>query len=157
MPYCTSCGSPNDDDARFCSRCGASLQQGYAGFWRRVAAGLLDALLLGAVTSVTVLASNVVGSVLDILMGWLYYALMQSSSTQATLGKMALGIRVTDMEGRRISFWVATGRYASKVLLTVLLVLPYVVSCLMIPFTARKQALHDMMVGTLVVKKGYRP
>ena len=79
---------------------------------------------------------------------WLYFALMESSSKQATLGKMALGIKVTDMNGNRISFLRATGRYFGKLISAMILCVGY----LMAAFTEKKQALHDLMASCLVVK-----
>ncbi len=87
--------------------------------------------------------------VLSIIISWLYNALMESSSTQATLGKMAVGIHVTDTNGRRISFLRATGRYFAKGFLSSILLIGYIMAF----FTNRKQALHDLMAGTLVLKK----
>lgn len=80
---------------------------------------------------------------------WLYFAIMESSSKQATLGKMALGIRVTDMEGNRISFLRATGRYWGKIISGLTIGIGYI----MAGFTEKKQALHDMMAGCLVMRK----
>ena len=87
------------------------------------------------------------------LIGWiggtLYYPLMESSATQATLGKQMLGIVVTDESGHRISFGRALGRYLAKSLSLLTLLIGY----LMAGFTSRKQALHDMAAGTLVIKR----
>ena len=80
---------------------------------------------------------------------WLYFAVMESSAKQATLGKMAVGIRVTDLAGNRVSFLRASGRYFGKIISGMILCVGY----LMAAFTARKQALHDMMAGCLVVRK----
>jgi len=87
--------------------------------------------------------------ILRLFVGWLYWAGMQSSSYQATLGKMALGMKVTDLAGNRISFARATGRYFAKILSSMILFIGY----FMIGFTERKQGLHDMLAGTLVLKK----
>ncbi len=81
---------------------------------------------------------------------WLYFAIMESSAWQATLGKKALGLYVTDYDGRKISFARATGRHFAKILSTLILFIGY----MMAGFTARKQALHDMIAGCLVLKKG---
>ena len=81
------------------------------------------------------------------ILQWLYYALMESSSKQATLGKMALGLKVTDMSGNRISFARATGRYFGKIISGLILNIGYI----MAGFTERKQALHDMMANCLVI------
>jgi uncharacterized RDD family membrane protein YckC len=130
----------------------------YAGFWRRVAAFLLDGLLLGVVTVPLSLAlggddtaftpRDSGASTISTVIAWLYYALMESSAKQATVGKMALGIMVTDLEGRRIGFGRATGRYFAKILSGLILGIGF----LMAAFTQRKQALHDMLAGTLVYK-----
>ena len=80
--------------------------------------------------------------------GWIYEAAMESSSKQATLGKMALRLKVTDEHGSRISFARASARYFSKILSRMILMIGYI----MAGFTARKQALHDMIAGTLVVR-----
>jgi uncharacterized RDD family membrane protein YckC len=85
----------------------------------------------------------------SIVISWLYFALMESSTRQATLGKMALGIIVSDMNGQRISFARATGRHFTKIISGVILVIGFI----MAGFTAKKQALHDMIAGCVVVKK----
>ena len=74
---------------------------------------------------------------------------MESSPKQATLGKMALSIVVTDLEGKRISFGKATGRYWGKIISGLILCIGY----FMAGFTEKKQAFHDMMAGCLVVAK----
>jgi len=84
---------------------------------------------------------------------WLYFAFMHSSARQATLGKMAFGIKVTDIEGGRISFLRATGRYFATWVSSILLAIGF----LMAGFTARKQGLHDLMAGTLVVRADAEP
>ena len=131
----------------------------YAGFWRRFAAWFLDLLILGVVTVPLNLAfGDSAGSdrmayspeaqSISTALGWLYFALMESSARQATLGKMALGIRVTDLDGNRIGFGKATGRYFAKILSALILFIGF----LMVAFTQRKQGLHDILAGTLVVK-----
>lgn len=142
----------------------------YAGFWIRVVAYLIDAVVLTiaqfvifAVFGVSMLgadsmdpdAANVfatTGGVLAytiIMIGSiLYFVLMESSSKQGTLGKMALGLIVTDTQGRRISFGRALGRYFAKILSGLILLIGYI----MIAFTERKQGLHDMIASTYVLK-----
>jgi uncharacterized RDD family membrane protein YckC len=80
---------------------------------------------------------------------WLYFALMESSAHQATLGKMALGIIVTDMQGQRLTFGRATGRFFAKILSGCMIYIGFIMAA----FTERKQALHDMIASTLVVRK----
>ena len=77
---------------------------------------------------------------------WLYEAFMESSSYQATLGKMIFGMKVTDLNGNRISFERATGRHFAKWLSAMVLFIGYI----MVGFTERKQGLHDLLAGTLV-------
>lgn len=86
--------------------------------------------------------------ILSVALNWLYFALMESSKYQATLGKMAVSARVTDLEGNRISFARATGRYFGKIISGMILMIGYI----MAGFTEKKQALHDMMANTLVIR-----
>ena len=83
------------------------------------------------------------------LFSWLYYALMESSPRQATIGKIILNLQVSDMQGNRISFLNATGRYFGKIISSLFLMIGYI----MAGFTEKKQALHDIMAGTLVIQK----
>ena len=149
---------------------------GYAGFWLRFAAVLIDGLIMGVVFFVlgSVLGVSMfsafeamdpnqmsagetaaVGGGMTILMllylaiPWLYFALQESSATQATIGKKALGLKVTDMHGDRITFLRATGRHFGKYISGIILYIGYI----MAGFTDKKQALHDMMASCLVVKK----
>jgi uncharacterized RDD family membrane protein YckC len=78
---------------------------------------------------------------------WLYFTLQESSQRQATIGKMALGIVVTDLNGERIGFAKATGRYFAKILSAIILLIGFI----MVAFTEKKQGLHDILAGTLVV------
>ena len=105
-------------------------------------AAVLQANWRLALVALTVLLVVIVG-----LAVWLYEALMTSSSKQGTLGKMAFRMKVTDLNGRRISFGRATGRFFAKILSGILYI-----GYIMAGFTERKQALHDMIAGTLVVR-----
>ncbi len=82
------------------------------------------------------------------LIGWIYEAVLISSSWQATVGKRILSLKVVDGEGNRVSFARATGRFFAKILSALILCIGF----LMIGFTKRKQGLHDMIAGTLVIK-----
>lgn len=133
----------------------------YAGFWRRVAAYLLDSLLLmviGFVAGVLLgllefavahAASRASGYVVGVVVAWLYFALFESSRQQATPGKLALGLRVTDARGARIGFGRASGRYFGKYVSALILFVGF----MMAGWTRRKQALHDMMAGCCVVRR----
>ena len=85
---------------------------------------------------------------LSMVVGWLYFALMESSNKQATVGKIALNIRVTDLNGNRISFGRATARYFGKYLSAMIAMIGFIMAA----FTKRKQALHDILAETLVLK-----
>ena len=74
---------------------------------------------------------------------------MESSKFQGTIGKLALGIIVTDMEGNKISFGRATGRYFGKFVSAIILYVGF----MMAGFTEKKQGLHDILASTLVWKK----
>lgn len=81
---------------------------------------------------------------------WLYYALLESSVHQGTLGKMALGLIVTDIEGKRVTFARASGRFFAKIITGLI---PFFIGYIMAGFTQKKQALHDMIASCLVLKK----
>ncbi len=136
----------------------SSVQNGqveYAGFWTRFLAALIDGLLLGAIgygiAAILGVDQTKMGAFqgITIILQWLYYSFMESSEKQATLGKQAMGIKVTTMDGERINFAQATGRYFSKILSALILLIGYIMAA----FTEKKQALHDIIAGTLVVKK----
>lgn len=88
-------------------------------------------------------------ALLSLVAGWLYYALMESSKHGGTLGKMAIGIKVTDMEGNRVTFARATGRYFARIVTNMTMLIGYI----MAGFTEKRQALHDILASCLVVKK----
>lgn len=133
----------------------------YSGFWKRLAAFLIDAvivslviLILSAGMGFSVGIGGVGGpgaSLLGILIAlaapWLYWAGMESSRHQATIGKMALGMAVTDNFNNRLTFLRASARYSGKFLSSMTLSAGFI----MAGFTQRKQALHDMLAGSVVV------
>jgi len=144
----------------------------YAGLARRSAAWLIDTVLLTIglvvlsfigtafavvsllsagqdVTNDSALAIQVAILLIAVVLAWLYYAGLESSPWQGTIGKRALGVVVTDLYGRRIGFGRATGRHFSKIVSAVVLLVGYVMTA----FTERRQALHDLMAGTLVVRQ----
>lgn len=137
---------------------------GYAGFWKRLAAGIIDGIILtigaigiGLIVGVVMMTGGTINpaflellsNILGVILGWVYFAVMESSSAQGTLGKMALGIKVTDLEGDRIGFGKATGRYFGRFFSAIILWIGFI----MIAFTEKKQGLHDIMAGCLVVNK----
>lgn len=134
----------------------------YGGFWIRVVAYFIDAIVMSFVGSAAGFAIGFVlalggvdhdavtatGYAISVIVGWLYFALMESSARGATLGKMALNLRVVTVEGNRLSFANATGRYFAKFISATLACVGF----LMVAFTEQKRGLHDLMASTLVVK-----
>lgn len=106
---------------------------------------------LDDISFVTILSFIMVISLISIIIDWLYYALMESSAKQATLGKNLLSLKVVDMAGNRISFGKASGRYFGKIISGLILMVGYI----MVAFTEKKQALHDIMANCLVVNTLY--
>jgi uncharacterized RDD family membrane protein YckC len=143
---------------------------GYGGFWIRLVAFIIDAIVVRVVVAPIAMVFGALGFaggmmhgaphlgmallgggvtlILVIFGSWLYEAFMESSSYQATLGKMILGMKVTDLNGNRISFERATGRHFAKWLSGMILGIGYI----MVGFTERKQGLHDLLAGTLVLR-----
>jgi len=101
------------------------------------------AILLGSAILITILVFGIIATFIN----WLYYALMESSPKQATLGKMALGLKVVDENGMRISFARASGRFFGKILSGLILNIGFIIA----GFTAKKQALHDILANCLVI------
>lgn len=105
-------------------------------------------------TGVIGMAGTIIGTAMIthlalIVLLWLYFAIMESSKFQGTVGKIAIGLVVSDLEGNRISFAGATGRCFGKILSSMILMIGYILA----GFTQKKQALHDMLDGTLVWRK----
>jgi uncharacterized RDD family membrane protein YckC len=137
----------------------------YAGFSLRASAMLIDFTLLWVVFVLVQLAVMAPGEMPQVggapagdggqqlytggLAWWVYKAVLHSSSWQGTVGKMVLGLRVTDQEGHRISFVRATLRYAAEVASYPLIGIGYLVAI----FSRRRQALHDMVARTCVVQR----
>jgi uncharacterized RDD family membrane protein YckC len=152
----------------------------YAGFWLRFLALLIDNVVLG-LGLILILIPLIFLTGLHELLGqfhpdeelndagvfmlmgfvfllataslvvtWLYHALMESSEWQATLGKKALGLVVTNMAGQRVSFARSTGRHLGKIITNMV---PVFIGYIMAGFTAKKQALHDMLAGCLVLRR----
>jgi len=96
-----------------------------------------------------ILGIGFTAAIISIAANWLYFAIMESSKYQATLGKLILGMYVCDMQGNRINFLRATGRYFGKILSGMILLIGYI----MAGFTDKKQALHDILASCLVIKK----
>lgn len=136
----------------------------YAGFWARAAALLLDLVIIFSVFFILGMLIGLAGldeitkpseqlSAIDaiaILLQWVYFAGMESSKTGGTFGKMAVRIRVVDLDYNKVSFARATVRYFGKILSSLILFIGF----FMTGFTRKKQGLHDMIAGTIVIQKG---
>jgi uncharacterized RDD family membrane protein YckC len=137
----------------------------YAGFWLRFVAVLIDTAvvlivmwILGLVFGVNFASLEPTEAELNnirlfeaaaIFIAWIYYAVMESTAPQATVGKLFMGIYVTDLNGNRVSFGRASLRYWAKVISSLILLIGYVMAA----FTRQKQALHDIIASCLVLKR----
>lgn len=153
----------------------------YAGFWLRFVALIIDGIIIGVAQSLIIVpllaavglgfatggdmdfsdpeqAVGMVAAFSALIFGYwilamciqiLYFTFMESSKHQATIGKMALGLVVTDINGGKLDFSKALIRNLSKIISNVIMMIGYI----MAGFTEKKQALHDIIASTLVVKK----
>ena len=168
---CRYCGEIFDSRMKKSGRRRNSASDDYAGFWLRLVASFVDGLICSVVLFVVLM---IVGGIMVAINGpndrnepgpveiiggfviwavaivfpWLYSAFQESSPAQATLGKKMLGIQVTDLDGNRISFGQASGRHFGKILSNLVCSIGFIMAGL----TEKKQALHDMLAGTLVVR-----
>jgi len=175
--YCQRCDKPVAAGQTHCADCarainprGAAPYRGvsrslpvYAGFWWRFLAVFVDGFIIRIWGYILYRAFGMHPSdpyiadhpnfwpvaIFEIISIWLYHSLMESSAAQGSLGKMAVGLKVTDLDGNRVSFAQATGRHFGKFISALILCIGF----LMAGFTEKKQTLHDMMAGTLVLKK----
>lgn len=164
----------------------------YAGFWIRTVAAVVDGLILGVIAQVVgyfivepkalpalpstqntqalynyiqaavQAAAPVQQIIFSAILCWAYFAFQESSAAQATLGKRALGLRVSTVEGGRLDLAKASLRTwpiylpgAALLLGTGIASLVYlvaIVACLVVAFSSRKQGIHDRMAGTIVTR-----
>ncbi|MDR0291600.1 MAG: RDD family protein [Elusimicrobium sp.] len=141
----------------------------YAAFWKRLLAFIIDTVVvnicsyilgfcvglvigiagaMGGITQDTLLRiAQAAGFAAGACVFLFYYSLFESSAKQATLGKMALGVKVIDVYGNRLTF----GKAFLRTICKFISLLPLGLGCLIALFTQKKQALHDLLVKTLVV------
>lgn len=143
----------------------------YAGFWIRVLAGILDSIIVTFLFGILfVVGAGVVymlhghgwdrpeaenlligllilAVILTNILYYLYFAILESSSWQATIGMKICGLKITSVDFKRISFWRALGRELATILSGIILYIGY----LMIAFTEKKQGLHDIIADTYVI------
>lgn len=154
----------------------------YAGFWLRFVAIIIDGIIIGVAQSFIIVpllaaiglgfasgaenmdfsdpdqAAGMIAGMAALIGGYwllamciqiLYFTFMESSKNQATIGKMAMGLIVTDLNGGKLDFSKALIRNLCKIISNITMLIGYI----MAGFTEKKQALHDMIASTLVVKK----
>ena len=175
---CLKCGK-KQQNTDHCLSCGSDLRvqlnsvsmKGeieYVGFWMRVVSRVIDSILygLGAFLSMIILgvlfdidpntmeegAFDSFVFLTGLFLLWLYYALFESSPSQATPGKHILGMKVTDMQGEPLTFAKASGRFFASSL-SYLTIVVFGFGYVMAAFTQKKQTLHDKVSGCLVVYK----
>jgi len=173
--FCSICGAKREGEIKtnFNITLDQSINAGmnYAGFWVRLVAFIIDAIIVGiaggivgfvlgfglglsmgangANESEIAAAAGAVGYIAGVVINWLYFTLYESSAKQATIGKSAMGIIVTNLNSERITFGKANARYWGKIISGLILLIGFIMAGL----TAKKQALHDIMAGTIVIKK----
>lgn len=178
--FCQACGAQVDalpaSMGTFVGSAAPAAEATYAGMWRRIGAWVIDGLLLfvvflpfmlsfmvsrfGADLSGLELGGDPTAAIREMarqmqplsftyaLVAWLYFALMEASPKQASIGKMVVGARVTDLDGHRLSLWRSAGRSAMRYLTSALFPPLLIVAA----FTRRRQALHDLIARSLVVR-----
>ena len=128
----------------------------YGGFWIRLVAYVIDSAIvtIGFVAIMFLLGMmglELAGAqIIFLVLGILYWALMQSSKRQATIGKSLCGLKVGGPNGERISVGRALGREAAKIISSLTMLIGFVIAA----FTRNKQALHDFVASTYVVREG---
>lgn len=119
----------------------------YAGFWIRTGAYFIDGIILYIISfAIALLMGEEVGAVINLVFGVCYFVVMESSTYQATPGKMAVGIKVGDENGEQISFLNALGRYFAKFISAIVLCIGF----MMVGWDERKQGIHDKLAYTYV-------
>jgi uncharacterized RDD family membrane protein YckC len=180
-PVATVPGAVNLPPAPVGVQTSVSTPRRYAEFWPRAAAYLIDGVILGipfglvalvlifflggfgvmlrsrtvdpgaaAAFVAPIFLSFLFGMIFFVGLQWLYFAGMESSERQATFGKSVMSLRVVNLEGQRLSFGHATGRFFAKIISGMI---PLGIGYIMAAFTEKRQALHDMIAGTLVLRK----
>lgn len=130
----------------------------YAGFWVRVIARLIDAVILMIPMLMVPLVFDFKDmdditkafyqGFFNLVIGASYYIFLTASESQATVGKKMMGLKVVDKNGNRISLGRSTGRYFAEILSALIFCIGY----FMVGWTAKKQSLHDIIAETFVIK-----
>lgn len=165
--YCQNCGAKNADVATSCINCGKNMRfasdlnsnsSPYATFWKRFTALGFDTIIVfvfsfiyGISTGIlslfiTLPISDLTLDLIAVAISAFYYIWFESSAYQGTPGKQIVGIKVTDIEGNRVSFARSFLRYFLKLITGV-----FLIGYLTIIFTEKKQGIYDMAAKTVVV------
>ncbi|MFT4709805.1 MAG: putative RDD family membrane protein YckC [Planctomycetota bacterium] len=175
---CEDCGEKLPQGGATCGICGwrpdvewrdPDSSGSPAGLGARLLAGMVDWVLVAVASFGVYLALYVALYVLNLqgqtpeqqdvralqaigvsmlLVPWLYFALLESSSLQGPIGKALVGLRVTDLAGQRITFLHASRRHFAKLATLT----TFSIGMVTILFTKKKQSIHDLLVGTLVCR-----
>jgi len=179
---CASCGEPVGDSPpssepglAATARPAVRRSVVYAGFWLRAVPYILDSLLIALVALLVIFVPLVERGAIPMdvswnwfatlnrqttairllifMMSWLYFASFESSPWQATPGKRLFRLVVTDLQGHRINFTRASGRYLGKLVFGVILTVGFVFAA----FTPKKLAAHDLLASTVVLRMPKQP
>lgn len=167
--YCTKCGKSYQADFKKCPYCNKQetkntqakdnfgnyrdraclrfFQFKQADFALRMAATMIDLIILIIPVVLLIIFTKVIGVILCVIIGWAYYALLESSSLQGTIGKFALKLEVTDLEGQPLNLLQATKRYFAHYLSILTLGAGFIV----LAFNDKKQAVHDLLTDCMVL------
>jgi uncharacterized RDD family membrane protein YckC len=167
--YCTKCGKSYQADFKKCPYCNkqetktAPVQDNFgnyrdranlrffqfkqADFALRMAAMMIDLIILLIPSVLLIVFAKAIGVIICIILGWAYYALLESSSLQGTIGKFALKLEVTDLEGQPLDLLQATKRYFAHYLSILTLGAGFII----LAFNDKKQAVHDLLTDCMVL------
>lgn len=119
---------------------GSTVGTTYAGFWKRFVAWLIDTVIYAVIYGILfAIKLQAIAVIFALAYFFVYYPYMESADYQGTLGKILIGIKVTDLDGNKVSFGRSLGRNVAKIISAIILYIGYI----MAGFTAKKQALHD--------------
>lgn len=152
----------------------------YAGFWSRAAAHFVDNMLIGVVLWIFKATAIDPNGYIGLVLVFLYYVGLEGSSKQGTLGKQAMNLRVADKNGNRVSYFRAFARFAFMMVLPLVIAVllgvlieivsgtgnpvaagayimiiysaVFLLQCLLVAWTPKKQALHDLLSGCIIYK-----
>ena len=162
--FCRSCGTGLDRRARFCSACGASVipgeapaagvgnvalvDQEYMGFWIRLAAQLIDDVLLFIAAILLVLVADITAFIWVLAVPVILYFVYKHLKCQ-TPGRKLLKIKVVNAKGEDVGFWRGAFRETLAKFVSAIF---FYLGFLWIGWDRRKRGWHDHLAGTFVVR-----